>query len=243
MIYLDANATEKLRPQAREATLAALDLVGNPSSVHAAGRAARKLLESARKSIAERVGTRPADLIFTSGGTEANALAIAGLSAGRRVLFGATEHDAVREAARAGDSAVIPVLSSGQADLNGLADMLAREKPALVCLMLANNETGVLHPIAEAARLCHAHGALLHVDAVQAAGRLDFSMAGLGADSLALSGHKLGGPERRRGPVPGCRRTRASGAATRWRPGTRPARRYTRPARDCRIRRSLRGGQ
>jgi cysteine desulfurase len=191
-VYLDANATERLRPQAREAVLAAMDLVGNPSSVHSAGRAARKLMESSRASIAERFGTAPADLVFTSGGTEANALAIHGLSKGRRVIIGATEHDAVRAAAPG--ARILPVDARGHADLGMLAEWLA-EGPALLCLMLANNETGVLHPVADAAALCRRHGALLHVDAVQAAGRLEFSLDSLGATSVAISGHKVGGPK------------------------------------------------
>ncbi len=192
IIYLDANASEPLRPQARAAMLEALDLTGNPSSVHAAGRAARRLLEAARATIAARVEAKPADVVFTSGGTEANALAIHGLAAGRRIIVGATEHDAVRAAAPG--ATILPVLPSGQADLAAL-DELLRQGPALLCLMLANNETGVLHPVAEAARLCRAHGALLHVDAVQAAGRLAFTCTSLGAHSLALSAHKLGGPK------------------------------------------------
>jgi cysteine desulfurase len=191
-IYLDANATEPLRPEARAAVLAALDLTGNPSSVHAQGRAARRLLEDARDIIAARWSARPEHVVFTSGGTEANALAVAGLGAGRRVLIGATEHDAVRQAAP--DAGIIPVDTQGRADLAALAALLADGPPALVCLMAANNETGVRHPLAEAAALCRRHGALLHVDAVQAAGRLPLDLPGSGADSFALSGHKLGGP-------------------------------------------------
>ena len=192
MIYLDANATEPLRPQARDAALAAMGLTGNPSSIHAAGRAARRVLEDARLTVATRFGAAPADLVFTSGGTEANALAIAALSAGRRTIIGATEHDAVRAAAPG--AALLPVSRSGRVDLEAL-DRLLRNGPALVCLMLANNETGVLHPVAEAAALCRAHAAKLHVDAVQAAGRIEFTLATLGADSVAISGHKLGGPK------------------------------------------------
>ncbi len=190
--YLDANATEKLRPEARAAVLAALDLAGNPASVHADGRAARRALEDSRAAIASRFGAAPGDLVFTSGGTEANALAIASLSPGRRIIIGATEHDAVRAACPG--ATVLPVTAGGQADLNVLRALLA-ESPAFVCLMLANNETGVIHPIAEAAALCRAYGARLHVDAIQAAGRIAFTLAGLGADSLALSGHKIGGPK------------------------------------------------
>jgi cysteine desulfurase len=192
MIYLDANATEPLRPEARVAACAAMELTGNPASVHAAGREARRVLEDSRRAVAECLGAQPGHVVFTSGGTEANALAIAGLSAGRRVIVGATEHDAVRAAAPC--ATVVPVTSDGQVDLAAL-DRLLREGPALVCLMLANNETGVLHPVAEAAALCRAHGAALHVDAVQAAGRIAFTLAALGADSLAISGHKLGGPK------------------------------------------------
>jgi cysteine desulfurase len=194
-IYLDANASEPLRPEARTAVLEALDVTGNPSSIHTAGRTAWKILESARKIVADRLDARPADVVFTSGGTEANALAVAALSPGRSVLFGATEHDAVRAPAGRRVHAVLPVLPGGQIDLGALRDALARHPAALVCLMLANNETGVLHPIREAASLCHAHGALLHVDAVQAAGRIGVSLPALGADSLAVSGHKLGGPK------------------------------------------------
>ena len=192
MAYLDANATEPLRPEARAAILLALDLVGNPASVHAAGRAARRALEDARAAIAARFGAPAEGVVFTSGGTEANTLAIAGLSAARRVIVGATEHDAVRAAAPG--AKILPVDADGTADLHVLARML-EGSPALVCLMLANNETGTLQPVADAAAVCRRHGALLHVDAVQAAGRMDTSLAALGADSMALSSHKLGGPK------------------------------------------------
>jgi cysteine desulfurase len=192
MIYLDANASERLRPEARDAVLAALDVTGNPSSVHSAGRAARRLLEDARECLAERFGTSPAEVVFTSGGTEADALAIHALGLGRRVIIGATEHDAVRAAAP--DAVVLRVDRTGVADLDCLAALLADGTPTLVCLMLANNETGTLHPVVEAAALCRVHDAWLHVDAVQAAGRMPVDMAALGAHSLALSSHKLGGP-------------------------------------------------
>jgi cysteine desulfurase len=191
-LYLDANATEPLRPAARAAALAAMELAGNPSSVHAAGRAARRVLEAARESLAARFGAAPGEVVFTSGGTEANALAIAGLGPGRRVLLGATEHPAVLAAAPG--ATLLPVRGDGQLDLDALEAAL-RGPPSLVCLMAANNETGVLHPLAEAAALCRAAGALLHVDAVQAAGRIPVTLEALGADSLALSGHKLGGPK------------------------------------------------
>ena len=190
MLYLDANATEPLRPEARAAMLAAADTAGNPSSVHAAGRAARRILEDAREVLATRFGARSADIVFTSGGTEANALAIHALGTGRRVIVGATEHDAVRSAAP--DAAVLPVDGDGVADLGVLATLLADGLPSLVCLMWANNETGVVQPIAEAATICRHHDALLHVDAVQAAGRIPVELGSV--HSLAISSHKLGGP-------------------------------------------------
>lgn len=192
MVYLDANATEPLRPEARAAMLEALERVGNPYSVHTAGRAARNMLETARETIAGRFGGRAADLVFTSGGTEADVLAVHALGAGRRIIIGATEHDAVRSAAPG--AALIPVNRDGVADLAALDTVLSDGGPALVCLMLANNETGTIQPVAEAAAICHRHGARLHVDAVQAAGRMRFDLAVLGCDSLALSSHKLGGP-------------------------------------------------
>ena len=192
MDYLDANATEPLRPEARAAVLAALDLVGNPSSVHQAGRAARRVLEDSRRVIAARFGADPAGVVFTSGGTEADALAVAGLGAGRRLVIGATEHDAIRAAAPG--AAVVPVDRDGIADLDALERLVA-EGPALVCLMLANNETGTIQPVAEAAAICRRHDGLLHVDAVQAAGRIRVDLRALGADSMAVSSHKLGGPK------------------------------------------------
>ncbi len=192
MTYLDANATEPVRPAALAAAAAVMRSVGNPSSVHAAGRAARRVLEDARERLAARFGAAPADLVFTSGGTEADAWAVRALGAGRRVIVGATEHDAVRAAAAG--AAVLKVDGEGIADLDALRRWLAEGPPALVCLMLANNETGAIQPVAEAAALCRAAGALLHVDAVQAAGRMAVDLAALGADSLALSSHKLGGP-------------------------------------------------
>lgn len=192
MHYLDANASEPLRPEARAAMLAAFEVIGNPSSVHAAGRAARRVLEDARERIAIRFGVRDQDVVFTSGGTEADALAVHALSANRRVMLCATEHDAIRAAAP--NAAVLPVDRHGVADLGVLHRWLGSGPAALVCLMLANNETGTIQPIVEAAALCRAHGALLHVDAVQAAGRMPVDMTLLGCHSIALSAHKLGGP-------------------------------------------------
>jgi cysteine desulfurase len=192
MVYLDANASEPLRPSAREAVLAALAVTGNPASVHAAGRDARRLMEDAREALARRFNSLPQDLVFTSGGTEADALAIHALGDGRRVIIGATEHDAVRAAAP--NAVTLPVDRDGIADLELLEALLSDGSPTLVCLMLANNETGTIQPVAAAAALCRRFGAYLHVDAVQAAGRMAVDMASLGAHSIALSSHKLGGP-------------------------------------------------
>jgi cysteine desulfurase len=192
MLYLDANATEPLRPEAGQAAMAAMGL-GNPSSIHAAGRAARRVLEDAREAVARFFGAATKDVIFCSGATEANALAVHALGAGRTVLRGATEHDAIRAAAS--DAMIVPVDGNGQADLAALEALLAAQKNVgLVCLMAANNETGVLHDIAAIGRICVAHGALLHVDAVQAVGRDNRDWFGLGAASIAVSGHKFGAP-------------------------------------------------
>ena len=193
MTYLDANAAERLRPAARDAMLEAAELGGNPYSVHAAGRAARRVLEDARERLAAWAGCAPADLVFTSGGTEANALAIHALRPGRRVACAAVEHDAVRVAAA--DAHVLPVDAAGRLRLDTLADWLAAGGPALVCLMAANNETGTVQPVAEALALCERHGALLHCDAVAAAGRIPFPLLnGMAAHSLAVSSGKMGGP-------------------------------------------------
>ncbi|OYV36399.1 MAG: cysteine desulfurase [Acidocella sp. 20-61-6] len=191
MLYLDANATEPLRGAARAAAVSAMGL-GNPSSIHGAGRLARRALEDAREAVAAHFGVPAAQLTFCSGATEANALAIHGLGAGRPVLIGATEHDAVRAADPGAD--VLPVMPDGTADLAALKTWLAAHPGGLVCLMAANNETGVLHDLAAIGALCAAHGALLHVDAVQAAGRLDIAYFALGAASIAISGHKFGAP-------------------------------------------------
>ena len=192
-LYLDANATEPLRPAARAAVMSALDCLGNPSSIHAEGRAARRILETAREHIAVFCRARPEDVVFCSGATEANALAIASLGHGKRILIGATEHDAIRMAAP--DALLLTVHNDGTVDLAAVQRALKDNTGALVCLMAANNETGVLHPIKEVAKLCEQFGALLHVDAVQAAGRLRADFCALGASSVALSSHKLGGPK------------------------------------------------
>jgi len=199
-VYLDYNATAKVRPEAAAAVLSALELCGNPSSVHAAGRAARAVVESARADVAALAGAAPAAVTFVSGGAEANATAMesAVTSGVSRLIIGATEHDTVRETALACGvpTAVWPVDGDGVADLAWLErELAAGEGRTLVCLMLANNETGVIQPVAEAARLTRASGGWLHVDAVQGAGKVAVDIEALGADTLTLSAHKIGGPQ------------------------------------------------
>jgi cysteine desulfurase len=202
--YFDWNATTPLRDEARRAFEDACAVTGNPSSVHAEGRAARRLIEGARESVAELVAARPADVIFTSSGTEANMLALtpsietADEKRPRdKLLMSAIEHSSVRAGGRFPRHAVadIPATADGRVDLLALAAAVAAASRPLVSLMLANNETGVLQPVAEAAAIVHAGGGLLHVDAVQAAGRIPFGSAALGADLLTLSAHKIGGPK------------------------------------------------
>jgi cysteine desulfurase len=192
MIYADHNATTPLRSQARDAMLNALEAPGNPSSVHRHGRAARACLERARRQVAKFLGAVPEAVIFTSGGTEADILALRG--AGRtRVLVSAIEHDAVLAAVP--DAERIPVTRDGVVDLVEVDALLgASDTPALVSVMWANNETGAIQPLAEVVALARAHGALTHSDAVQAAGKLaiDFSTSGL--DMMSVSAHKIGGP-------------------------------------------------
>jgi cysteine desulfurase len=192
MHYLDANASQPLRPAARDAVLAAFAVVGNPSSVHRPGRGVRRIMEDAREAIAQAFGGQPGDLVFTAGGTEADATAIHALSSGRRMVISAIEHDAVRSAAAG--ATIIPVQPNGVVDLEALEAILDDGVNSLVCLMLANNETGVVQPVEKAAAICRRFGALLHVDAVQAAGRMPVRLDRLGAHSLAISSHKLGGP-------------------------------------------------
>ena len=202
-VYLDWNATTPLRPEARQAMAAAWEVAGNPSSVHAEGRQARRLIEDARAAISAAVGARPQDVVFTSGGTEANALALTpGLRRGTgepvcRLLVSAIEHTSVLSGGRFASEAIgtIPVTGSGLIDIDHLRRLLAAGQPALVSVMLANNETGALQPVGEVADIVHDAGGLLHVDAIQALGKIPFDIKSMKADLVALSGHKIGGPK------------------------------------------------
>jgi cysteine desulfurase len=202
-VYLDWNATTPLRPEARAAMAAAWDFCGNPSSVHAEGRQARRLVEEARTAVAAAVGALPRNVVFTSGGTEANALALTpGLRRGsglpaERLLVTAIEHASVLAGGRFPTEAIgtIGVTSAGLLDLDRLRAKLEGGPPALVSVMLANNETGAMQPVAEAAEIAHAAGGLLHVDAIQAFGKISCDINALNADLVTVSGHKIGGPK------------------------------------------------
>src|SRR6476646_4385232 len=202
-IYLDWNATTPLRPEAREAPAAAMDLSGNPSSVHAEGRQARRLVENERATIAGAVGALARNVIFTSGGTEANALALTpGLRRAsgapvERLAVSAIEHASVLAGGRFPAQAIstIGVTRSGLVDLDRLRGMLAGTPPTLVSIMLANNETGAVQPVTEAGEIVHSAGGLLHVDAIQAFGKISFNINALNADLVTLSAHKIGGPK------------------------------------------------
>ena len=192
--YFDWNATAPLRPEAREAMVAALGRTGNASSVHGEGRAARALIEKARTDVAALVGAEPAGVIFTSGATEANMLALTP-SLGDALFVSAVEHPSVRAGGRFGAFTELPVTGEGVVDLGQAKALIAHAKRPLVSLMLANNETGIIQPVRELADIVHRFGGLLHVDAVQAPGRMAVDMVALGADLLTLSSHKLGGPQ------------------------------------------------
>ncbi|TDR88234.1 cysteine desulfurase family protein [Enterovirga rhinocerotis] len=201
--YLDHNATSPLRPEAVKAA-ASLGFVGNPSSIHAEGRRARALVESARARIAAQLGAAPGEVILTSGASEANATVLrpGSLRAldGRpveRLLIGGTEHASILGGHRFPSDAVslVRVDSLGRVDAEDLrARLSVSDVPTLVTIQIANGETGVIQPIREIAALVHEAGAVLHADAAQAFGRMPLDMAAIGVDAMSVSGHKLGGP-------------------------------------------------
>lgn len=190
-LYLDYNATTPAKPTVLRAVVAAMEQGGNPSSVHGVGRKARRLVEDARAAVADMVGAAPESVIFTGSGTEANHLAL--LGAGRsRLLTSAIEHDSLLQAAPHAER--IAVNGDGLIALGALDRALAQDPaPALVSVMLANNETGVIQPIAEVVEIARRHGALVHTDAAQAPGRIPVDFRSLGVDLMTLSAHKIGG--------------------------------------------------
>ncbi|WP_027517717.1 cysteine desulfurase family protein [Bradyrhizobium sp. WSM1417] len=202
-VYLDWNATTPLRSQARAAMVAAWELIGNPSSVHAEGREARRLVEAARSTLAEAVGALPRNVVFTSTGTEANALALSpglrGASGGpvERLLVSAIEHASVLAGGRFPTDKIgqIRVTRSGVIDVDHLKALLGDGPPALVSIMAANNETGAMQPVTDVAGIVHGAGGLLHVDAIQAFGKIPFDIKVIGADLATFSAHKIGGPK------------------------------------------------
>jgi len=202
--YFDWNATAPLRQEARAAMVTTLGLTGNASSVHAEGRAVRRLVEAAREQVAGLVGAEAKNVTFTSGATEANMLAltpaieIGGRKSLRDRLFvSAIEHPSVRSGGRFPADAVeeLPVTGAGVVDLHALRSAIARAERPFVSVMLANNETGVIQPIADIAAIVHTANGVLHVDAVQGPGRVACRIGELGADLMSLSAHKLGGPQ------------------------------------------------
>ena len=192
ILYLDHAATSPLRPEARDAFLRAADLGGNASSVHSLGRKAKLTLEEARNDVLSAVGAVGiGGLVFTSGGTEANALALHQAPAYDRVIISAGEHDSIYGAVTGAE--IAPLKASGEVDLAALDSLLDQPGRPCVSVMLANNETGVINDVEKAAALVHARGGWLHVDAVQALGKIHIDFEALGADSLSLSAHKIGG--------------------------------------------------
>ena len=192
ILYLDHAATSPLRPEAREAFLRAADMGGNASSVHSLGRKAKMTLEEARNDILLHVGAIGiGGLVFTSGGTEANALALHQAKGYDYTVVSAGEHDSIYGAVSG--AGIVPLKAPGEVDLAALQSLLGRDGRPFVSIMLANNETGVINDIASAAALVHARGGWLHVDVVQTLGKIAIDFAELGADSLSLSAHKIGG--------------------------------------------------
>jgi cysteine desulfurase len=200
--YFDWNATAPICDAARDAMIAALNATGNASSVHAEGRSARSVIEKARAQVAALVGANAQNVTFTSGGTEANALALTPALETRKeraprdkLFVSAIEHPSVRSGGRFGEVTELPVDAGGRVRLESLAQRLSSARRPLVSVMLANNETGVIQPIAEIAAVVHAANGILHVDAVQGPGRIACDIEALGADMMTISAHKIGGPQ------------------------------------------------
>lgn len=209
-VYLDHAATTPMLPEARAALVEELQHTGNASSLHAAGRRARRVVEESRETIARALGARPGEVLFTSGGTEADNLALKGIywsrstadPRRRRILSSAIEHHAVLDpldwlGTEAGaEVELLPATSCGQVDLDSLRRAIERdpESVALVSIMWANNEVGTLQPIDEIVEIAHAHQIPVHTDAVQAVGQVPLDFAASGVDALTFTSHKLGGP-------------------------------------------------
>jgi cysteine desulfurase len=198
-LYLDHNASAPLRPEARAAMNAALDVAGNPSSVHSEGRAARAIIETAREQVARLVNAKPAEVVFTGSATESNnTVAAAGWD---NVFIAGIEHASVALPVRESGAKVfeVPVGADGVAEVGAIADAVLRGSDlpgrTLVTLQIANSETGVLQPVADTAAFAREHGFFAHSDGVQAAGRIEVDFEALGVDALSLSSHKLGGPQ------------------------------------------------
>ncbi len=194
--YFDHNATSPLRTSVKAAMTAAMDIGGNPSSIHAEGRAAYKIIDDARQKLGFLLGCLPQMITFTSGGTEANNMAIRGVGA-ERILVSAIEHSCVMEAAKATGKRleIIPVDAQGRLDLAAFEALLVRTPNTLVSVMLANNETGVVQDMATIAAMTRSTGALLHIDAVQAFGKIPVNFGLLCCDMLTVAAHKVGGPK------------------------------------------------
>lgn len=192
MIYLDNNATAPLRPSALDKMTEALSAVGNPSSTHSCGRKMRKFIEDARADVAMLAGCAPEHVIFTSGGTEAIACVLCHFK-GDTILTSTIEHKAVIENSK--DAIRIPTDEHGIIDLEEARHMLQKHKPKLLSVIYASNETGVIQPVMELTKLAHEYDALIHIDAIQAAGKIPLSFETIGADYMTLAAHKIGGPQ------------------------------------------------
>lgn len=234
LAYLDYNATAPLRPQALEAVLAALRSVGNASSIHTSGRDAAARVDAARQQLADLIGCMPGEIIFTSGATEANNLALrAAYATGGMLVTTAVEHPAVLETARAvtADSpeklVVLPVDEEGMLNLEPLIEICRSARVAVASVMLANNETGVMTDLAPVIKVAREAGALVHTDATQYVGRLPLDLTALDVDLVSLSAHKFGGPQgvgalfaRRGAPLPHQPLLIGGGQERGWRAGT-----------------------